>query len=92
MEIISKVKIHCFKVKNLTKVDLKVLNEEPNHEAYKAKLSAYYDASIDNLDKELHKCSVSCRGVDPGGKQNYTLINIYVPPGTNMIAFANAKS
>ncbi len=61
----------------------------PNHEAYKAKLSAYYDASIDNLDKELHKCSVSCRGVDPGGKQNYTLINIYMPPGTNVIAFAN---
>jgi hypothetical protein len=88
MGIISKVKIRCFKVKDLAKVDLEVLNEEPNCEAYKEKLLAYYDASFDNLDKELHRCSVSC-GVDPGGKQNYTLINIYVSYGTNVIAFAN---
>jgi hypothetical protein len=89
MGIILNVKIRCFKVKDLTKVDLEVLNEEPNHKAYKAKLSAYYYASFDNLYKELHQCSVSCRGVDPGGKQNYTLINIYISYGINVIAFAN---
>jgi hypothetical protein len=66
--IISKVKIRCFNVKDLAKVDLEVLNEVPNREAYKAKLSAYYDASLDNLDKQLkQQCSVSCGSVEPGG-------------------------
>jgi hypothetical protein len=40
-------------VNDLAKVDLEVLNEESNCEAYKAKLSAYYKASKANLDAQL---------------------------------------
>ena len=84
MGIIYQVKIRCLKVKNLAEVDLQVLNEESNREAYQAKLSAYYEASKANLDAQL-----ALYDHDPSSKRDYTLMNIYVPPGTNVIAVGN---
>jgi len=84
MGIIYQVKIRCLKVKNLAEVDLQVLNEESNREAYQAKLSAYYEASKANLDAQL-----ALYDHDPSTKRDYTLMNIYVPPGTNVIAVGN---
>jgi hypothetical protein len=84
MGIIYQVKIRCLKVKNLAEVDLQVLNEESNREAYQAKLSAYYEASKANLDVQL-----ALYDHDPSSKRDYTLMNIYVPPGTNVIAVGN---
>jgi hypothetical protein len=71
MGIIYQIKIRCLKVKDLAKVDLEVLNEESNCEAYKAKLSAYYEASKANLDAQL-----TIYDHDPHRKRDYTLINV----------------
>lgn len=84
MGIIYQVKIRCLKVNDLNKVDLNVLSEEEDDGVYKKKLKAYYEASKANLDTVL-----ALYDHDPGCKRDYTMTNIYIPYGTNVLAFGN---
>lgn len=75
-------------MRDVEKVDLNVLCEESGgcgeKAEYKEKLKAYYEASKANLETELAIYDHS-----PRFKRDYTLVNIYVPPGTNVVAFGN---
>ena len=67
-------------MRDVEKVDLNVLCEESGgcgeKAEYKEKLKAYYEASKANLETELAIYDHS-----PRFKRDYTLVNIYVPPG-----------
>ena len=89
MGIIYQVKIRCLKVKDVSKVDLTVVTEGeprvPNCSAsFKEKLKTYIAASKENIESVL-----MVYDHDPGSKRDYTITNLYVPPGTNVLAFGN---
>ena len=89
MGIIYQVKIRCFKVKDVSKVDLNVVSEgdvrEPNYStAFKERLKTYIAASKENIESVL-----MVYDHDPGCKRDYTITNLYVPPDTNVLAFGN---
>ena len=88
MGIIYQVKIRCFKVKDVSKVDLNVLSEDDKvfniTETYNKLLQPYYAASKKNIESVL-----MVYNHDPDSKHDYTLTNIYIPPETNVIAFGN---
>ena len=89
MGIIYQVKIRCFKVKDVSKVDLTVQSEDdprvPDHStAYKERLKPYIAASKENIESVL-----MVYDHDPGCKRDYTITNVYVPPGTDVLAFGN---
>ena len=74
--------IRCLKVKDLAKVDLRVI--ESSEENWDEKIKAYYLNSRLNTKKSLvvHKHN-------PSKKGGYRIIRLPVPEGTDVIAFGN---
>jgi hypothetical protein len=82
MGICYQCKIRCFKVKDLTKVNLEVL--EYCGENREAKLAQYYKESKLNIKKVL-----AVYNHEPSAKGGYRIIRLPIPIGTNVIAFGN---
>ena len=82
MGISYQCKIRCFKVKDLNKVDLAVL--ENVGENWRARLSEYYLTSKENIDRVLAVYSH-----EPSLKRGHLITKIAIPAETNVVAFGN---